>query len=90
MHSSILAWGIPWTEEPGSWSLKELHMAEQLSTYSHNKTYKTERRLRSNKVSSVFRSVPDTWQALHKQLVLLLSLSVPVMTLPIRFALASA
>ena len=29
-HSSILAWGIPWTEEPGraSWGCKELDMTE--------------------------------------------------------------
>ena len=34
-HSSILAWRIPWTEEPGGlyspWGRKELDMAEQLS-----------------------------------------------------------
>ena len=33
-HSSILAWRIPWTEEPGglqSWSLKELDTTEQLT-----------------------------------------------------------
>ena len=30
-HSSILAWRIPWTEEPGRpWSLKELGTSEQL------------------------------------------------------------
>ena len=32
-HSSILAWRIPWTEEPGrlqSWSHKEWDMTEQL------------------------------------------------------------
>ena len=32
-HSSILAWRIPWTEEPGSyspWGCKELDMREQL------------------------------------------------------------
>ena len=31
-HSSILAWEIPWTEEPGrlqSWSRKELGTTEQ-------------------------------------------------------------
>ena len=31
-HSSILAWRIPWTEEPGGlqpWGYKELHMTEQ-------------------------------------------------------------
>ena len=34
-HSSILAWRIPWTEEPGklqSMGSQELDMAEQLST----------------------------------------------------------
>jgi len=32
-HSSILAWEIPWTEEPGSsWGCKESDMTERLST----------------------------------------------------------
>ena len=38
-HSSILAWRIPWTEEPGysPWGLKELDMTERLThTYSHH------------------------------------------------------
>ena len=36
-HSSILAWEIPWTEEPGSpWGPKESDMTEQLSN-SNNK-----------------------------------------------------
>ena len=33
--SSIFAWGIPWTEEPGSyspWGRKESDMTEQLNT----------------------------------------------------------
>ena len=33
-HSSILAWKIPWTEEPGrlyTWGLKELDTTEQLT-----------------------------------------------------------
>ena len=36
-HFSILAWGIPWTEEPGGfspWGCKELDMTERLSTYT--------------------------------------------------------
>ena len=37
-HSGILAWRIPWTEEPGglytSWDLKESGMPEQL-THTH-------------------------------------------------------
>ena len=35
IHSSILTWRIPWTEEPGgysSWSLKESGKTEQLMT----------------------------------------------------------
>ena len=40
-HSSILAWKIPWTEEPGRlhspWGHKELGVTEQL-TLSHFKT----------------------------------------------------
>ena len=35
-HSSILAWEIPWTEEPGSyspWGYKELDKTEPLSTH---------------------------------------------------------
>ena len=38
-HSSILAWRIPWTEEPGrlqSLGLRESDMTEQLSTHSHS------------------------------------------------------
>ena len=31
-HSSVLAWRIPWTEEPGGpWGHKESDMTEQLS-----------------------------------------------------------
>ena len=43
-HSSILAWRIPLTEEPGGlydpWSCKELDMTEQLTLYFqfYNKT----------------------------------------------------
>ena len=37
-HSSILAWRIPWTEEPGglqSMGHKELDMTAQLSSHMH-------------------------------------------------------
>ena len=37
-HSSILAWRIPWTEEPGglqSMGRKELDMTAQLSSHMH-------------------------------------------------------
>ena len=37
-HSSILAWKIPWTEEPGRlrkpWGCKESDMTEQLSMHA--------------------------------------------------------
>ena len=43
-HSSILAWRIPWTEEPGrlrSVGFKESHMKERLtlSLYTHTHTH---------------------------------------------------
>ena len=37
-HSSTLAWGLPWTEEPGglqSVGHKESDMNERLSTHNH-------------------------------------------------------
>ena len=35
-HSSILAWKIPWTEDPGGspWSYKELDTTECLNTHT--------------------------------------------------------
>ena len=33
-HSSILAWKIPWTREPGGLQLMKSQRAQQLSTYS--------------------------------------------------------
>ena len=37
IHSSVLAWGIPWTEESAGyspWGRKELDTTEQLSTHA--------------------------------------------------------
>ena len=37
-HSSILAWKIPWTEEPGGlslWCHKESDTTESISTHTH-------------------------------------------------------
>ena len=57
-HSSILAWEIPWTEEPGGfspWGCKELDMTEQLSANTHTHTHTQEVRSSSeimNKVTS--------------------------------------
>ena len=52
-HSSILAWRIPWTEEPGSyspWSGKELDMIERLThTHTHTGNFKS----KTNYASSV-------------------------------------
>ena len=41
-HSSILAWGIPWTEEPRSyspWGHKELDTTEHAHTHTHTHTH---------------------------------------------------
>ena len=38
-HSSILAWRIPWTEEPGglqTWSCKESDTTKQLNIHTEN------------------------------------------------------
>ena len=43
-HSSILAWEIPWTEEPGSlwgyslWGCKESYVTERLNIHKHTHT----------------------------------------------------
>ena len=34
-HSSILAWKIPWTEEPGGYSLWGCKELDLLSNYAH-------------------------------------------------------
>ena len=39
-HSSILAWRIPWTEEPGGLQSMELQRVEQdWETYTHTHTH---------------------------------------------------
>ena len=39
-HSSVLAWGIPWTEEPGSpWCCKESDMTEATEHTLHTHTH---------------------------------------------------
>ena len=34
IHSNILAWKIPWTEDPGDIGSKELDMTAQLSVHA--------------------------------------------------------
>ena len=54
-HSSILAWRIPWTEEPGSyspWGGKELDMIERL-THTHTHTHTGNLKSKTNYASSV-------------------------------------
>ena len=51
-HSSILAWRIPWAEEPGSYGLKgskELDVTERLSTAQYKVIERLKWRLRSYK-----------------------------------------
>ena len=42
-HSSLLAWRIPWTEEPGGlqsmWVTKSQTQLKQLSTHTHTHTH---------------------------------------------------
>ena len=38
-HSSILAWKIPWTEEPGGLQSMESQSQTQLSTCTHRHTH---------------------------------------------------
>ena len=39
-HSSILAWRIPWTEEPGRlWGCKESDTTEVLSPHTHTNNF---------------------------------------------------
>ena len=42
IHSSILAWRIPWTEEPGynPWGHKELNTTEWLTQHDNNSMIK--------------------------------------------------
>ena len=59
-HSSILAWIIPWTEEPGElWSMRsqESDMTEQLSAHTHTHTFIQNGKLKWNKVR-VMQSCP--------------------------------
>jgi len=42
IHSSILAWKIPWTEEPAgysSWGCKEFDTTEHAHTHTYTHTY---------------------------------------------------
>ena len=53
-HSSILAWRIPWTEEPGGlhpWGLEELDTTEQLMHTHTKKKKKKEREERNKRIS---------------------------------------
>ena len=41
-HSRILAWEIPWTEEPGGpWGCKESDTTERTHTHTHTHTHNT-------------------------------------------------
>ena len=38
-HSSILAWRIPWTEEPGGLQSLELHKSDTTEVTQHTRTW---------------------------------------------------
>ena len=57
IHSSTLAWKIPWTEEPGSCSprgRKELDMTEQLNNNSNDKVLTNPLESGSNREARVY------------------------------------
>ena len=60
-HSSILAWEIPWTEEPGGlqWSCKESNMIEQLSLHACTHT---EQRLREDEWTGTEAGLCTRWE----------------------------
>ena len=61
IHSSILAWEIPWTEEPGgleSMGRKELDITEYTHTHTHTHTH--------SEWSTEVRTAPSHWRCLNK------------------------
>ena len=61
-HSSILAWRIPWTEEPGGynpWGHKELDTTERLTLSLFEKTWEISSRCRTCYLN-VTRFIYDT------------------------------
>jgi len=61
-HSSILAWRIPWTEEPGGlhpWGLEELDTTERLMHTQKKKKKKKKERERRKKQKDIKEYVPN-------------------------------
>ena len=66
-HSSILAWGIPWTEEPGglqSRGCKELDTTEQL-THRSTSMYKANTDIKGEIDSNT--TIVENWTAMCKR-----------------------
>ena len=64
-HSSILAWRIPWTEEPGSyspWGGKESDMTKWLQFHFHFIQYKPDQLIRSIRRCSPVLAFQDFMQ----------------------------
>ena len=56
-HSSILAWEIPWTEEPGGyspWGYKESDKTEPLSTHTGLVAFTEARATRRKQIESLY------------------------------------
>ena len=56
-HSSILAWEIPWTEEPGGyspWGYQELDKTEPLSTHVGLVVFTEARATRRKQIESLY------------------------------------
>ena len=83
IHSSIPAWEIPWTEEPGglqSWGHKEPYNTEWLSTHTHTHTPVVYicQKLKSKRFSKLVKQLPVSlfpYALVTAILLLLLSLA---------------
>ena len=56
-HSSILAWAVPWTEEPGG--LQPMGLQSQMRRSTHAPVYKTVGKIADGELTCVFH--PDTF-----------------------------
>ena len=63
-HSSILAWSIPWAEEPGGyspWSCKELDTTEQLA-HTQDRSNALALQTSMSRLRSSVHTAPHTWK----------------------------
>ena len=71
-HSSILAWRIPWTEEPGGLQCEALQKSwmwlKRLSTYAHKTWRRVMPLIRRGKTKEVNKRICPIWVVVCRQL----------------------